>query len=74
MHSTLSGESESSANYKVRLEELAARNVAMRLRYKRLLASAQMLLADADARMDRPTFSKQLLRDRATVRRGNIIH
>ena len=53
-------------NYNDRLDELAWQYVARRLRFEQLVVSAQILMADADVRLTRPTLRTNLPGDRGT--------
>ena len=61
-------------NRTAHMDKLAAKNAATRLRYEQLVASAQLLIADAEARLLRPTAPRTPAGDQATQRGRKAAH
>ena len=61
-------------NHTAHIDELAAKNAATRLRYEQLVASAQLILADAEAILLRPTAPRKPAGDQATQRSRQAAH
>jgi hypothetical protein len=61
-------------NHTAHIDELTAKNAATRLRYEQLVASAQMLIADAEARLLRPTSPRKPPGDQTNQRSRKAAH